>query len=53
MLLEHTTLARRLAEIVATSMPGHGGGIEPPTPDAPDVVPEPAADDDKGEQQPS
>jgi hypothetical protein len=49
MLLEHTTvpttLERELSLIVATNLPGHGGGSEEPSPDdAPDN------DDDKDDE---
>jgi hypothetical protein len=56
MLLERTTLERHLAEIVASSMPGHGGG----TADSPGAAqpergpdPEPEPDEDESEEQPS
>jgi hypothetical protein len=50
MLLERTTLERHLAEIVASSMPGHGGGVTPPEPDE---AHEPEGDEDESEEQPS
>ncbi len=54
MLLERTTLERHLAEIVASSMPGHGGGTaDTPGAAQPEREPEPAGDEDESEEQPS
>lgn len=52
MLLERTTLERHLAEIVASSMPGHGGTVDEPEPE-PGTEREPADGEHESEEQPS
>ncbi len=50
MLLERTTLERHLAEILATTMPGHGG--DSPEGDEREQGGD-GEEDDKGQEQPS
>jgi hypothetical protein len=51
MLLEETTLDRRLAEILATTMPGHGG--DSPAQEEREQDGDDDGEDDKGQEQPS
>jgi hypothetical protein len=54
MLLERTTLERHLAEIVASSMPGHGGTVDEPEPEPePGTERETADGEHESEEQPS